>query len=135
MPYTLFHLIKASGNAGTSGQSFRNHVTGAASGTKMSDYKISTANYAGEEPTTEFPYNHGEVFNMTLTFNGQGNHAHHIKRTGNVIVASVGSPAPNGFSVSSVSNIVGASSGSTVDVTGQRAIRRERRAVWLRVVS
>jgi hypothetical protein len=38
MPKTLKALIQASGNTGSAGQSFRNHVAGAVTGARMSEY-------------------------------------------------------------------------------------------------
>lgn len=41
MSKDLYTLIRASGNSGASGQSFKNHVTGAASGVSMTDYRVT----------------------------------------------------------------------------------------------
>lgn len=46
MPKNLRALIVASGYAGTAGQSFRNHVAGAGTGVKMSDYLMASPSWA-----------------------------------------------------------------------------------------
>lgn len=42
MALNLIELIKACGSSGLSGQSFDGHVTGTTSGTKMSDYRVTS---------------------------------------------------------------------------------------------
>lgn len=65
MAWILSDLIKASGYAGTSGQSFKNNVIGATSGTKMSDYKITNASW--DSQTFSGLQNTPYSFTATLT--------------------------------------------------------------------
>jgi hypothetical protein len=67
MPRDLEHLIKADGNAGSSGQSFLNHVTGAAAGVKLSDYNIPGVTFAGEPVDDAGTYADNTLFNITAT--------------------------------------------------------------------
>ncbi len=80
MALTLKQLIIASGNAGTSGQSFLNHVTGAASGTKMSDYVCSGITFTGE-PVDDLgsDYASNTLFNIVATI-ARGSKFYHIQR-------------------------------------------------------
>lgn len=117
MPKNLVHLIKASGNTGVAGQSFRNHVTGAATGVAMTDYNIASMNLTGDVPdggTLYSPADHTYSINIGFT---EGNKAGLIRRLGNVVTAGMLGPFRPGASVSIVSsNIVVGSSGSTVGV-------------------
>lgn len=81
MPRTLRNLILASGNAGTSGQSFRNHVTGATSGTKMSDYNLGSASFTNQpvDDVGNYPDQYDAV--ITVTFAGVGGKFDLIKRS------------------------------------------------------
>lgn len=114
MPRDLLSLIKASGYAGVSGQSFRNNVAGATSGAKMSDYNLDGWTFIGA-PNTVDQYGDGAVFDITISFI-QSSRASNIKRLGNTIVATPGTQ-PEGFDIiSSSSNVVAAADGSTVHV-------------------
>jgi hypothetical protein len=111
--HSLYYLVRASGNSGASGQSFRNHVTGAATGVKMTDYIIHSWDATGlPDPGTT--YNSGTTFNLALSF-VQGTQAGNIKLTGNVV--SVTSDIGFGGHISTSSSIVDTSSGSTCDIT------------------
>lgn len=83
MAWTLRDLIIASGFAGTSGQSFRNHVVGAASGAKMSDYKQTAASW----DVQTFPglHNPNESYTCTITFT-EGSRARFFRNSGNVVI-------------------------------------------------
>jgi hypothetical protein len=56
MPKTLKALIQASGNTGSAGQSFRNHVTGAVTGARMSEYSRTGWDLWSQSATT-VPHN------------------------------------------------------------------------------
>lgn len=79
MPGQLREAIIASGNAGTSGQSFRNHVTGAVSGAKLSDYKLTAVAFSGQPTTGGGPYPAEQTFAITATFT-RNSRAHNIQR-------------------------------------------------------
>lgn len=74
----LQRLIIASGGVGVPGESFRNDVTGAASGARMSDYRLTAVGFSGE-PAPELTYDDNDLFNVTATFT-RGSRAHHIQR-------------------------------------------------------
>src|SRR5690348_9138175 len=120
MPRDLLNLIKASGYAGTSGQSFRNNVTGAASGAKMSDYNLYAWVFGGTQPSTS-PLGASYVgttdFAMTFDFT-QNSRANYIKRIGAALTIDADIPGnPGGYSASIVAqNVVAAVSGSSVTV-------------------
>jgi hypothetical protein len=80
MPRALRNLIWASGNAGTAGQSFRNHVLGAASGARMSDYVIGTMMTSGypTDPWIALPSVY--TFSLDVVFTGSGPRVHHIQQ-------------------------------------------------------
>lgn len=84
MARTLKDLIKASGNTGVSGQSFRVHVTGAVTGAKMTDWNISASSYSGHPtelggPLSGGAYNDATVLSVTNTIT-RGSRAHNIQR-------------------------------------------------------
>jgi hypothetical protein len=118
--FTLRNLIRASGFAGVSGQSFRNHVTGAGSGAAMSQYKITAWSFTGTSnlPSTSplgGSYEDGHVFsNIDIVFT-QGSRAFNIKRTGAAM--TVAGSGPYGFSVTASQSIVGGATGSLVTFT------------------
>ena len=69
MPRTLQELIVASGNAGSSGQSFLGHVLGAAAGVESDDYLITAVGFTGEpDPDAPGGYPDNTLFNVTATF-------------------------------------------------------------------
>jgi hypothetical protein len=115
MTHKLNELIRASGYAGTSGQSFRNHVAGAASGAKMSDYLITAwALSDTPNPAPFSPYADNTTFYLDPQFT-QGVRASYIKRVGAVFVVS--GSGPYGFSATAVTNnAVGAATGSQLRV-------------------
>lgn len=117
MARTLKSLIKASGNAGTTGQSFRNHVAGAATGAKMSDYNLTGWSFSAP-PTNGATYTGNQNFGGNITFT-QGSRATYIKRIGAVMVDpnAVGAVGGIGGSLTmTVNSIVGAATGSTYNV-------------------
>lgn len=81
MARNLKNLIKASGYAGTSGQSFRNHVAGAASGVKMSDYNMGNPAWTNT-PNPSTTYATPTTFsNLTLTLGVYNAKASQIQET------------------------------------------------------
>ena len=64
----LRQLIIASGFAGTTGQSFRNHVTGAGSGVKASDYEIETASFTSPFESPPYIYGDNSFHVITASF-------------------------------------------------------------------
>lgn len=121
--YTLRDLIRASGYAGTSGQSFRNNVAGAASGAKMSDYKcngwaFSTGGTAPDTAPVGGAYDGTQTFDMDIDFT-QGSRASYIKRTGAMLVFDpLTSSNGAGYEAHVVSqSVVGAASGSHVQIS------------------
>ena len=66
---SLRELIRASGNAGTAGQSFRNHVSGAVSGASMSEYVMLSTAWSGSppQPPGEITYTGTVDFGLTFT--------------------------------------------------------------------
>lgn len=116
MARTLKTLIQASGNSGAVGQSFRNHVTGAATGAKMTDYILSAWGFSGGVPAPELTYTTSQAFAMNIDHT-QGSRAFNIKRTGAVVTESDIS-VPLGATIAlSSNNTVAASTGSTITVT------------------
>lgn len=114
MARTLRDLIRACGHAGTSGQSFRNHVTGAVTGVHMSQYIVS-AWQLNNLPAPEFDYDSGTVFNLTVQF-VEGSMAQYIRLMGtNVISVSLIDTA-FGRSVSSSHNVTSATT-APLDIT------------------
>jgi hypothetical protein len=81
MPRTLRYLIMASGSTGSAGQSFRNHVAGAASGAAMSHYLIPSVAIsgvpAGNTALTAYPDSF--TFSIQNLFT-RGSRAHFIQR-------------------------------------------------------
>lgn len=67
MPFSLRNLIKASGFAGVAGQSFRNHVSGAVGGTRMSDYIIPKF-VLDTGSVSVPPFTYGTTATLTLPF-------------------------------------------------------------------
>lgn len=115
MTFDLKSLIQASGYSGSSGQSFRNHVLGAATGAKLSDYKCTDWTFSGD-PAPELTYSDGAHFAISITFS-QNSRVDYIKRTGNSISINPGL-SPTGFNVTAASSsVVAASAGSAASVT------------------
>src|SRR3954468_17540838 len=115
MTWTLKNLIKASGNSGAVGQSFRNHVAGAVTGAAMTDYKITALSFASP-PTNGNTYTGTQNFGGSITFT-QGSRASNIKRTGAVYTISPSGMFDTGGSVTLTTNsIVGASTGSSINI-------------------
>jgi hypothetical protein len=122
MARDLLGLIKASGYAGTSGQSFVNNVLpiGAKSGAKMTDYYISGWVFSGTQPSST-PVGGSYIgttdFAMNVDFT-QNSLAFNIKRIGAPIVLDADVPGnPGGYSASIVAqNVVVGASGSTITV-------------------
>lgn len=91
--HNLRDLIKCSGYSGTTGQSFRNNVTGAVTGTKLSDYLFHGWNWdtgLPSPPDSGIKYDSGHVFTMSGTMSTNAN-AHYVIRTGtnlNIVEAS-----------------------------------------------
>lgn len=79
MAWNLIELIKASGGAGSSGQTFRNNVTGAGNGIKVSDYKITNVSWSGY-PNEGSSYNDNHTFSITATVT-RNTQAYRIQRT------------------------------------------------------
>lgn len=81
MPLNLIELIKASGSAGTSGQSFANNVTGAGSGVSMSSYKVTGQTWTGQPATPSVVniYQADTLLNVTLSPT-RGANAYRIQR-------------------------------------------------------
>lgn len=84
MPADLVELIKASGNAGTAGQSFLNHVTGATGGVSMTDYQLGSVNSYSGVPLTpvENTYATPQTWNIDVTFSNYGSKFNQIRRNG-----------------------------------------------------
>jgi hypothetical protein len=80
MPKTLQYLIKASGNTGSAGQTFRNHVAGATTGAKMSDYVVGYMLGAGYEGYEFDPVPSDHTFPLAFDFYNQGSRFHLIQR-------------------------------------------------------
>lgn len=76
MALNLIELIKASGAAGSSGQTFRNNVAGAGNGIKMSDYRITSLSLTS--PTYYDTYT--QVASWLMSVN-RGAEAYRIART------------------------------------------------------
>jgi hypothetical protein len=67
MARDLISLIQASNFGGTAGQSFRNHVTGAIDGTRMSHYLIPSISVdSGPNPSTAYPKSQSLSVSFTL---------------------------------------------------------------------
>lgn len=97
MAYTLRDLIKASGNAGTSGQSFRNHVTGATSGTAMSHYKAGLAfDVTDALPSTEYTYASGSSVYTRITYLSTAVKWSLIRQNGTTPWTQIGSSSTTG---------------------------------------
>ncbi len=96
MARTLYWLIRASGYLGTSGQSFRYHVTGAATGAAMSHYNITAWTFSSGPSPAPTVYTSPQTFAMGISFT-QGIRAYHIKRTGSSgMVSATPPPFPDG---------------------------------------
>lgn len=81
MSKTLYWLIKTSGNTGAAGQSFKNHVTAAAAGSKMTDYVIGTGTPVSDwTPAVEGDkYASGTTFAPYVNFANYGSQFHDIR--------------------------------------------------------
>ena len=108
MAYRLVELIRASGFAGIVGQSFRWHVTGAASGASMRQYLILSWSISGV-PSNPLPvYNDNSTVTLTVTFN-RGARAYHIQRNTSAAWSISASAAAPGAAASIVSVTAGGS--------------------------
>lgn len=74
MARDLISLIQASNFGGTAGQSFRNHVTGAMDGTKMSDYLIPEIS-VDSAPSPNVAYPKSQSFSVSFTLSNFGGSA------------------------------------------------------------
>lgn len=120
----LIQLIKCSGYAGATGQSFRNNVLGAASGAKMTDYIIagwagwssSPASQGSPGPT----FNSGQVFDLSTTISG-GSRISYITKTGSGLVVATNLVKPDAAAVvvqsSSVTNTPGVNVAPTISAS------------------
>jgi hypothetical protein len=125
MPFSLAYLIRASGYAGVAGQSFRNHVIGAATGAKMSDYIVSDWLF-DSAPDPDFNYDDGATFAMPIAFT-QGSRAHFIKRAGSGVLTVQATYGPDyggtlpesnaGFQIDSTSHLIDAGATGALTVT------------------
>lgn len=70
---SLRELIRASGNAGTAGQSFRNHVTGAVTGARMSEYVMLSTAWSGSQPQPPGEITYAGTVDFGLTFTATAN--------------------------------------------------------------
>lgn len=118
MTYTrdLLNLIKCSGYAGTSGQSFRNNVTGAASGTKMSDYKVTDWIWDGL-PVLGRDWSSGTVFTVSADIIG-GSKASNIIKQGAGLIAISPVSVPEGGSATVDCSVSGLSIAGTITIVG-----------------
>jgi hypothetical protein len=68
--YTLKQLIHASNHSadGTSGESFRYQVTGAGTGIKMTDYKVTGLTYVSGAPSSPSSYTYTSPYTFTVVF-------------------------------------------------------------------
>jgi len=79
MAKNLIELIKASGGAGASGQSFRTNVLGTEDGVRMTDYLISDVVWSGDTPSSSGTYASTYTFNTVATIT-RGTYAYWIQR-------------------------------------------------------
>ena len=81
MAKNLIELIKASGGAGASGQTFRLDVVGAATGIKMTDYLVTAWSWTGfpDAPSAFTIYPSGQAFALVATMT-RGSQASLIQR-------------------------------------------------------
>lgn len=80
MALNLTELIKAAGQAGIAGMSFKTNVVGAADTVRMTDYKISAVAFSGEVPVDDAgTYPNGTEFDLVATFT-RGDEAYRIQR-------------------------------------------------------
>jgi hypothetical protein len=122
----LINLIKCSGYAGASGQSVRNHVLGAASGAKMTDYIISTWGGWASSPASQGSpgptFDSGQTFDLSTTILG-GSRISYITKSGAGLVTLTNLVKPDSAAVtatgSTVTNTPGLNVGPTVDATVQ----------------
>lgn len=109
---TLRNLIRASGFAGIAGQSFRNHVLGAASGAKMSDYRSGGISTSGEPAPNGVTYNDNAGFTVTVSLGGSARWSY-IKNVGAGKFSITPSLSPDGFAVVSPASTVNAADPSS----------------------
>ena len=109
----LPNLIKCCNYAGTSGQTFRDNVTGAVSGTWMiRDHTVTGLDWTGGPAGADvFPQDTGHVYSMTGSFIG-GSHIGYIIRQGSGLFAISNVTINAGGSVSLDSSDVSGSSAS-----------------------
>ena len=97
MALTLRDLIKASGNAGTTGQSFRNHVTGAGSGVGMRQYVAGlTFDVTDVLPSTEHTYASGSSVYTRIIYLSTGTKFSQIRQNGTTPWTQIGSASTTG---------------------------------------
>jgi len=117
--HDLIQLIKCSGYAATSGQSFRNHVAGAASGAKMSDYIVTALDWTGGPAGADvFPQDSGHVYSMVGNFIGGsriGNIIRQGSATGLFTISSI-TINPGGSVVLNSNTVSGSSALADVEI-------------------
>lgn len=123
MAKTLRNLIRASGYAGTTGQSFRNHVSGSASGAKMSDYKITTlvVNSSSVSPPP-FTYPISQSFTLPITLPNKGSRSSAIQQLGSTQFGANRFPINGNLGGSSVS-VTGIGAWTNGNSTGSMTIK------------
>lgn len=86
MPRNLVELIKASGQAGTAGQSFKSQVTGASGGgVSMTSYLLGSEGSVSGTPAPPGEnsiYASGTTFTLGIGFSGYGSNFNQIRRNG-----------------------------------------------------
>ena len=107
MPYDLISLIQASAGSGTAGESFLNHVTGAASLVEMDDYTLAkdASPVWGGTPLlpVDFTYASQSVFTVTASFAGMQAKYPAIRRNGTSPWSQIGTILATTGSFNSVS--------------------------------
>lgn len=117
-------LIKCSGGAGSSGQSFKNNVAGAASGVKMTDYEFQDWNWdtgLPSPPDSGVRYDSGHVFSMSGTISENAKASNVLRQGTNLgIVLADYVEQGNGDSVNVTADAVSSSAMSaSVEVISQ----------------
>lgn len=97
MPKNLVELIKASGQAGTAGQSFKSQVTGASGGgVSMTSYLLGAEGSVSGTPAPAGEnsiYASGTTFTLGIGFSGYGSNFNQIRRNGTAPWSFTGSAA------------------------------------------
>lgn len=127
----LTELIKCSGNAASSGQSFLGHVSGAESGAHATEYELTGWDWTGGPAGADvFPQDSGHTYDMTGSFLGGSRIANIIRQgTGllavsNVVVNAGGSVSLDASEVSgssataSITIVAPYNPGATVSMSG-----------------